>query len=68
MSGIFKNLISYIENTTYFIKKTPGITLKPAPRSSAFAEGIKIVTIKEKDVEKINIYPNRKRWNEKGGL
>ena len=68
MSGIFKNLISYIENTTYFIKKTPGITLKPAPRSPALAEGIKIVTIKEKYVEKINIYPNRKGWNEKGGL
>ena len=28
-SCIFRNLISYIENTTYFIKKSPGFNLKP---------------------------------------
>lgn len=26
----FRNFTSYIENTTYFIKKRPGIKLKPS--------------------------------------
>ena len=54
-SGIFKNLI---ENTTYFIKKTPGITLTPAPRNLAFGGGIKIINIPNRKHETKGFHNN----------